>query len=403
MTIAYFGPTRFNSFSWLKRIVFAWKGGVYKLLAVDYFIFLLGWYLLRTFGGIPDDVVVYLRGYQETIRNVMAFMLVFFYSNVYSRAKEIFFSIPWPDNCTLMINGILGSEQNKRGKLVKETLVRYVLSTTFITYHAASQKFRKLYPQPFQSLERLGLLTDHEIEEIKKRLHEFPSFGEIGFLPLLWSLRIIYDFEITAKDGAANTVKKEAIKMIHDYRQKCAALLFQMYLPFPLLLSQIVTITVYAYFVIAVIAQQETATEPHFRFPVFTSLEFFVYMGALRIGAVYINPLGLDDDDYELVQFFNRNLRLAQVHGLFGDESGAFKVDVPPLVSLRQKQAALLRTSVPKDFYEDEFSSTSALGNMLQSSSRVRWPSPRFPLMKAAASGAAASSSSSESMNNYVL
>ena len=111
----------------------------------------------------------------------------------------------------------------------------------------------------------------------------------------------------------------------------------------------------------------------------------------------------MSDDDYELVQFFNRNLRLAQVHGLFGDESGAFKVDVPPLVSLRQKQAALLRTSVPKDFYEDEFSSTSALGNMLQSSSRVRWPSPRFPLMKAAASGAAASSSSSESMNNYVL
>ena len=46
------------------------------------------------------------------------------------------------------------------------------------------------------------------------------------------------------------------------------------------------------------------------------------YLGALRVGQVYSNPLGFDDDDYETVAFFNRNLRLAHLYSCYGDPDG---------------------------------------------------------------------------------
>ena len=61
-----------------------------------------------------------------------------------------------------------------------------------------------------------------------------------------------------------------------------------------------VTILTYGYIVLAVVAQQDTREEkePSFYFPVFTLVDTVVYLGALRIGQLYVNPLGSDDDDY---------------------------------------------------------------------------------------------------------
>ena len=73
----------------------------------------------------------------------------------------------------------------------------------------------------------------------------------------------------------------------------------QVYLPFPLLLSQLVTLVVYLYFVVALLEQQDMSSEPTFYGPLFTSMEFLAYVGALRVGQCYSNPLGRDDDDFE--------------------------------------------------------------------------------------------------------
>jgi hypothetical protein len=110
-------------------------------------------------------------------------------------------------------------------------------------------------------------------------------------------------------------------------------------------------------------------SEPSFHFPFFTLLDVVVYMGALRVGQLFENPLASDDDDCmipqpttlgfvdgtdfacpplasliyrpqlsivarltcddcpnisvrfadEIVAFFNRNLRIAHIYGLYGD------------------------------------------------------------------------------------
>jgi hypothetical protein len=67
---------------------------------------------------------------------------------------------------------------------------------------------------------------------------------------------------------------------------------------------------------------------------------------------VYTNPLGADDDDYEMVSFFNRNLRLAHIYGLYGcpKEDGSqaapdfdIRAHMPPITSLSAVQAPLLQ------------------------------------------------------------
>ena len=65
---------------------------------------------------------------------------------------------------------------------------------------------------------------------------------------------------------------------LRAFRSGCATALFSVYLPFPILLSQVVTILCYSYILLAVLAQQDTGkdTEPSFHFPFFTLLDVVV-------------------------------------------------------------------------------------------------------------------------------
>ena len=75
-------------------------------------------------------------------------------------------------------------------------------------------------------------------------------------------------------------------------------------------------------------------------------------MGALRVGQTFTNPLGGDDNAFELVAFFNRNLRLAHLYGCYGPPDKFEMIMNPlPIVDLTEKQSQNLY-NIPLNFYQ---------------------------------------------------
>ena len=403
MTVPYQSqlPPKFSAGGWMRKVVFRWRGGVYKLVCGELFGWWALWYLVKyvviakTIGdNIPsaewNKTIAFWRSYQESIRTVMAFMLVYYYQTIYARAKDIFFALPFPDTAFLTLNTSIGGN-DARGRLLRATCFRYVLASTFVCYHGVSTNMQRTYTDPYASLVRMGVLTGAEAASLRARHGEYPYLGELVFLPCAWAqqaVRAAYDSgDVFPRDRATpgmwtyTGAVRDAMEALTAYRGSCAAVLFQVYLPFPLLLSQLVTLCVYFYFFVALVAQQSIPGEPYFYFPLFTTLEFVVYVGALRVGQTYSNPLGRDDDDFELVAFFNRNVRMASLYGCYGNDrdrgagqpaptlvpaSGtapAFDTHAhaPPLVDLGHVQAACLERT-PLHFYSAHEARHDAFG-----------------------------------------
>lgn len=84
----------------------------------------------------------------------------------------------------------------------------------------------------------------------------------------------------------------------------------------PLVYTQVVTLAVYSYFVTALIGKQYIDENAHvgidLYFPILPVLEFFFYMGWLKVAEVLINPFGEDDDDFEVVWMIDRNIQVGR-------------------------------------------------------------------------------------------
>jgi len=68
------------------------------------------------------------------------------------------------------------------------------------------------------------------------------------------------------------------------------------------------------YFLTAVMGRQWVVQKSNsiidLYFPVFTTLQFFFYMGWLKVAETLINPFGEDDDDFEVNWLIDRNLQV---------------------------------------------------------------------------------------------
>ena len=88
--------------------------------------------------------------------------------------------------------------------------------------------------------------------------------------------------------------------------------------------TQVVTLATYVFFIFTVIGRQKIelpGNEAHMRsgripldidlyFPVYTILQFFFYMGLLKVAEQLINPFGDDDEDFELNWLVDRHMKV---------------------------------------------------------------------------------------------
>lgn len=93
--------------------------------------------------------------------------------------------------------------------------------------------------------------------------------------------------------------------------------------------QQVVTIAVYLYFLFTMIGtqfieEQSEVGQLIYRFPLMACVQFFFYVGWLKVAESLINPFGEDDDDFEVVWMIDRHLQVGyllvdKIHNSFPD------------------------------------------------------------------------------------
>lgn len=380
MTISYLhelGLKDTSWFTWTKVVIFGrWRGSVYKSLFLELLGILVLWYSLFAYIESQNDsdqdaisrVVEFVGSYLSGTRTLLSFILVYFYQSAYGRAKTIFMGLPFPDRAFLTISTHVGKDDEK-GKLLRQTVARYVLSAIFIIFHTISEGFKREYPDPLPDMVKLGLITKEESDELKSRNELFDSFGELRWVPLVWAEKVVTkafndgDWHSSAQGTNTNLVMED----IQSVNGACGGTLFQVYLAFPISLCQVVTTALYIHLITLTISAQNSSlcggsvcadgghTPPFFYFPIFLCCEVFVYLGAFRVGQLFIDPLGADADDFEIVQFFNRDLRQAHIYGMYGSQSKS--MHMPELTDMTAKQESCLE-SVPISMYHQDYNRT---------------------------------------------
>lgn len=113
---------------------------------------------------------------------------------------------------------------------------------------------------------------------------------------------------------------KTIIDELNKFRGQCGLLISYDTISVPLVYTQVVTLAVYSYFIASAISSQwyENKTLENnviinidLYFPIFATLQFFFYMGWLKVAESLINPFGEDDDDFEVNWMVDRNLQVS--------------------------------------------------------------------------------------------
>ncbi|XP_032576993.1 bestrophin-2 isoform X1 [Drosophila sechellia] len=325
MTITYTGEVATcRGFGCFLKLLLRWRGSIYKLVWLDLLAFLTIYYAINMvyrFGLNPaqketfEAIVQYCDSYRELIP--LSFVLGFYVSIVMTRWWNQYTSIPWPDPIAVFVSSNVHG-QDERGRMMRRTIMRYVCLCLTMVLANVSPRVKKRFPG-LNNLVEAGLLNDNEKTIIETMNKAFPRPSK-HWLPIVWAASIITR---ARKEGRIRDdfAVKTIIDELNKFRGQCGLLISYDTISVPLVYTQVVTLAVYSYFLTCCMGQQWTdgkvvgnttyLNKVDLYFPVFTTLQFFFYMGWLKVAESLINPFGEDDDDFEVNWMVDRNLQVS--------------------------------------------------------------------------------------------
>ncbi|XP_060530682.1 bestrophin-2-like isoform X2 [Cylas formicarius] len=325
MTVSYTSKvTTSTAIGCFLKLLARWKGGVYKIVWADLVLFLTLYYILNlsyvfAMSTSSKDLFVKIVNYCSSNANLIpvSFVLGFYVSIVYTRWWNQFQAIPSPDSLASLIAACVKG-QDERARIVRRTIVRYACVAFTLTLAMTSSKVKKRFPT-LKHLVDAGLLSRDEKKAMEDLDGEYPNYSK-NWLPLAWAANVTTraKHEGIIRDDAS---VRKVLRQIEIFKAQCAELLAYDWISIPLVYTQVVTIAVYSYFFITVLGAQSidsVDTVPKisylrrivFSFPLFPVLEFFFYVGWLKVAETLINPFGEDDDDFEVVWMIDRNIQV---------------------------------------------------------------------------------------------
>ena len=264
------------------KLLFRWKGSVYRLIWVDCIVFLILYAILSIiyrFGldadcrHIFEILVLHADTYAKALP--LTWILGFYVGIVVTRWWAQFKCIPWPDNLAFMLNAAIKTTDDQ-SKMTRRTIIRYVnLGITIALSRLLDPAHN--HHKTLNDLVRDGLLMKHEkqIFEAFRRQHKNPSntkpkkvvifkqsdedcrpreFEEF-WIPLTWAISLV-------KQANADGLIKDEFAMrtmigeILSIRKMCNSLICYDWINVPLVYTQVVTIAVYSFFLTSILGSQ---------------------------------------------------------------------------------------------------------------------------------------------------
>ncbi|XP_052746430.1 bestrophin-2 isoform X2 [Bicyclus anynana] len=198
---------------------------------------------------------------------------------------------------------------------MRRNIVRYAILAYVITLQRVSLRVKRRFPS-WQHVVDSGLMLESERKVFEKMDGKSPMSKY--WMPLVWATNII---NRARKEGliTSDHIVQTLLVELSDIRRRLGALIGYDTVCVPLVYTQVVTLSLYTYFVAALMGRQlvppapgsTSKYEPDVYFPLFTALQFCFYVGWLKVAEVLINPFGEDDDDIELNWLIDRHIKAA--------------------------------------------------------------------------------------------
>uniref|UniRef100_A0A1A9Z372 Bestrophin homolog n=1 Tax=Glossina pallidipes TaxID=7398 RepID=A0A1A9Z372_GLOPL len=243
----------------------------------------------------------------------LSFVLGFYVNLVMQRWWEQYMTIPWPDSLAVLVSAhVQGDDEG--GRVMRRTIMRYVCACCTMVLSMISPCVKKRFPK-LHHLVEAGLLQENEKQIIEDMNTAFPNHPK-HWMPIVWATSIVAR---ARKEGRIRDdyAVKTLIDTLNSFRGSCGTLMYYDFITVPLVYTQVVTIAVYSFFICSLLAHQwtirkaDTYESLDFYTPVFMTLQFFFYMGWLKVAETLINPFGEDDDDFEVNWMIDRHLQVS--------------------------------------------------------------------------------------------
>ncbi|XP_042318766.1 bestrophin-4 [Sceloporus undulatus] len=320
MTVSYtlkVANARFGGFS---KLLFRWKGSIYKLLYKEFLVFILLYAgLSAIYRHLLNDnqkrlfekVANYCNHSTDLIP--LSFVLGFYVTLIVNRWWAQYTSIPLPDQLMCVISSNVHGKDEK-GRILRRTLIRYANLSSVLILRSVSTRVLKRFPTMDHVVEA-GFMTQSERKKYESHHSDFNKY----WIPCVWFTNLAAQ---ARRDGRIRD--DVALRLLMDelnlYRSKCSMLFHYDWISIPLVYTQVVTIAVYSFFAFCVVGRQFLQTSEDVQpskgsldlyVPLPTLLQFFFYAGWLKVAEQIINPFGDDDDDFETNRLIDRNLQVS--------------------------------------------------------------------------------------------
>ncbi|XP_063607183.1 bestrophin-3-like isoform X1 [Penaeus indicus] len=320
MTVSYQYEVASSTSGGFTRLLFKWKGSLYKLVYRELFVFCIVYGVMscvyRYFFNTTqkrsfEKVVMYCDTYMNYIP--LSFILGFYVSFVASRWWQQYMAIPWPDKIIHAIAlHVVGYDE--KGRMMRRALVRYLNLSLVLILRSISSAVKKRFPT-LEHLVEAGFITSTELGIYNLVPNtEFNTY----WIPCTWFTALLKDAKAQKRITDPLGIK-HIMEEFNEFRQKCGLLWSYDWVSIPLVYTQVVTIATYSFFLAAIVGRQYVEESPisyrsnqlDLYIPLFTILQVFFYMGLLKVAEQLINPFGDDDEDFELNWIIDRHMKVS--------------------------------------------------------------------------------------------